>query len=127
LPSVRVVLVDDDADTRDVLSTVLSEVGADVVAVESAAQALTQIEARPADVIIADIGMPDQDGYAFIHKVRQIAPDRGGLAPAIALTAYARKEDRERALAAGFQLHVSKPFNPRVVVEAVARLVSPPS
>jgi CheY-like chemotaxis protein len=78
-------------------------------------------------VIIADIGMPDQDGYAFIHKVRQIAPDRGGLAPAIALTAYARKEDRERALAAGFQLHVSKPFNPRVVVEAVARLVSPPS
>ena len=68
--------------------------------------------------------MPGEDGYALIRKVRRIAPDRGGRAPAIALTAYARKEDRERALAAGYQLHMSKPFNPSAVVHAVAQLVS---
>jgi CheY-like chemotaxis protein len=124
LTSVRVILVDDDPDTRDVLTTVLSGVGAEVVAVDSAAQALAHIETRPPDIIIADVGMPDEDGYAFIQKVRRNAADRGGLAPAIALTAYARKEDRERALAAGYQLHVSKPFNPGIVVEAVARLIA---
>ena len=126
LTNVRVVLVDDDADTREVLMTVLSEVGAEVIVADSTAQALRDIEASPPDVIIADITMPEEERYAFIQRVRQIA-ERGGQAPAIALTAYTRKEDRERALAAGYQLHLSKPFNPGTVVQAVARLVSPPS
>jgi PAS domain S-box-containing protein len=124
LANVHVVIVDDDPDTREVLTTALSQVGADVAAIDSAAQALAHIEMRVPDVIIADIGMPDEDGYAFIRKVRQVEADRGGQAPAIALTAYARRDDRERALAAGYQLHLSKPFNPSAIVHAVARLVS---
>ena len=124
LPRVRVVVVDDDAGTRELLTTVLSEAGADVVAAHSARVALAEIESRAPDVIIADIGMPEEDGYAFIRRVRAIAADRGGRAPAIALTAYARSEDRERALAAGFQVHLSKPFNPTAVVQVVARLLA---
>jgi CheY-like chemotaxis protein len=122
LTNVRVVVVDDDPDAREVLSTVLSRSGAEVTAVESAAQALAHIESRAPDVIIADIGMPDEDGYAFIEKVRTVAAGRGGEAPAIALTAYARGEDRARALAAGYQLHIAKPFDPAAVVKAVAQL-----
>jgi PAS domain S-box-containing protein len=125
LRNVRVMLVDDDEDTRDVVSTVLRQVGAEVLTVDSASQALVQIATQTPDVIIADIGMPDEDGYTFIQKVRRVEADRGGQLPAIALTAYARKEDRERALAAGYQMHLSKPFNPIAIVQAVAQLVSP--
>ena len=124
LTSVRVVVVDDDADTRELLTTVLGEAGADVVAVQSARDALAAIQSRAPDIIIADIGMPEEAGYALIRRVRAIAADRGGRAPAIALTAYARTEDRERALAAGFQVHLSKPFNPTAVVQVVARLLT---
>jgi PAS domain S-box-containing protein len=125
LANVRVVVVDDDPDTREVLKTVLSQVGAHVMAADSASQALAQITATPPDVIIADIGMPGEDGYSFIQKVRQSNPDRGGSAPAIALTAFARREDRERALAAGYQRHLSKPLNPSTLVQAVADLLGP--
>ena len=121
LTDVHVVIVDDDADTREVLSTLLNQVGARVSAVESTAQAMAEIEASPPDVIIADIGMPNEDGYALIEKIRSAGGDRPA---AIALTAYARKEDRERAIAAGYQLHLTKPFNPSAVVHAVARLVA---
>jgi PAS domain S-box-containing protein len=124
LAGVHVMLVDDDPDTRDVLSMVLTGVGAEVVAAESAARALDQLESSAPDVIIADIGMPDEDGYSFIQKVRRMSAERGGRAPAIALTAYAREEDRDRAIAAGYQFHLSKPFNPAVVVQTVARLLS---
>jgi CheY-like chemotaxis protein len=82
---------------------------------------MAEIEASPPDVIIADIGMPNEDGYALIEKIRRAGGDRPA---AIALTAYARKEDRERAIAAGYQLHLTKPFNPSAVVHAVARLVA---
>ena len=94
LTNVRVVVVDDDADTREVLITLLSQVGADVIVADSTAQALRDIEASPPDVIIADIAMPGEESYAFIQRVRQIA-ERGGQAPAIALTAY-RTERRPR-------------------------------
>ena len=124
LTRVRVVVVDDNPDTRELLTTVLGEAGADVVAVTSAGDALAEIESHAPDVIIADIGRPEEDGYALIRRVRAIAADRGGRARAIALTAYTRKEDRERALAAGFQVHLSKPFNPTAVVQLVARLLS---
>jgi PAS domain S-box-containing protein len=124
LTNVRVVVVDDDAVTRDVLSTVLGRMGAEVLAVDSTSEALAQIEARSPDIVIADIGMPGEDGYAFIQRLRGAAADRGGQAPAIALTAYARKEDRQRALAAGYQMHITKPFDPSAVVKAVAQLTS---
>jgi PAS domain S-box-containing protein len=126
LANIRVVVVDDDPDTREVLKTVLSQVGALVVAADSASEALAQIAAAPPDVIIADIGMPDEDGYSFIQKVRHSSPKLGGAAPAIALTAFARREDRERALAAGYQRHLSKPLNPSTLVKAVADLLSVP-
>jgi PAS domain S-box-containing protein len=125
LTNVRVVLVDDDPDTRDVLSVVLGVSGALVATAESAAQAIALIEQDAPDVIIADIGMPDEDGYAFIQRARRILAARGADPPAIALTAYARSEDRERALAAGYQRHIPKPFDPRAVVLAVTELVRP--
>ena len=93
-----------------------------MLAADSAARALALIEQRAPDVIVADIGMPDEDGYAFIEQVRQLTPAKA--TPAIALTAYARKEDGQRALAAGYQLHVPKPFDPRTIVEAVHRAVA---
>jgi PAS domain S-box-containing protein len=127
LTNVRVVVVDDDLDTREVLTTVLRRSQAEVIAVDSAAEALAQIDSRTPDVIIADIGMPGVDGYALIQKVRVRPADRGGRTPAIAVTAYAREQDRERALAAGYQLHVSKPFDPNDVVKAVAQLVVRPA
>ena len=127
LTNVRVVLVDDDPDTREVLHTVLGSSGADVIAAESAAQGLAAIEQRAPDVIIADIGMPGEDGYSFIQKARGILAARGVQPPAIALTAYARLEDRERMLAAGFQRHIAKPADPRLVVLAVTELVGPSS
>jgi CheY-like chemotaxis protein len=121
LGAVRVVIVDDDDDTREVLTAILSGSGADVVAAESAARGLALIAERVPDVIVADIGMPGEDGYAFIERVRRL--DAARLTPAIALTAYARNEDRERALQAGYQLHVPKPFDPRTIVQAVHQIV----
>jgi CheY-like chemotaxis protein len=122
LANLRVVIVDDDQDGREVLAEILSLSGAEVLAADSAARGLALIEKRPPDVIVADIGMPDEDGYAFIEKVRRLAPARA--TPAIALTAYDRNEDGERALEAGYQLHIPKPFDPRTtIVEAVYRAV----
>jgi PAS domain S-box-containing protein len=125
LTNVRVVLVDDDPDTREVLHAVLGTSGADVIAAESTAQGLAAIEQRVPDVIIADIGMPGEDGYAFIEQARTLLAARGVQPPAIALTAYARLEDRERVLAAGFQRQIAKPADPRTVVMAVTELVRP--
>jgi CheY-like chemotaxis protein len=126
LTDIRVMLVDDDPETREVLTTFLNQSGAQVVAAESAAQGVALLEAQPPDVIIADVGMPDEDGYTFITQVRnrQLRVGRHQ-PPAIALTAYARKEDRERALAAGFQRHIPKPADPSAVLMAVAELLAP--
>jgi PAS domain S-box-containing protein len=121
LATVRVVIVDDNDDTREVLTAILKESGAEVVAAESAAGGLALIAERVPDVIVADIGMPGEDGYAFIERVRRI--DAAKSIPAIALTAFARNEDRERALNAGYQLHVAKPFDPRTIVHAVHGIV----
>lgn len=123
LTNVHVLVVDDDPDTREVLSIVLREAGAIVESASSAAQGLVAISHRKPDVIIADIGMPHEDGYQFISRVRSLDPEKGGLAAAIALTAYARAEDRERALQAGYHVHVPKPIDPRAVVTAVSQLI----
>jgi len=122
LTGLRVMVVDDEPDARGYVSVVLQGANAEVVTAASAADALARIgEARP-DVIVSDIGMPDVDGYAFIAEVRRLPPDRGGRAPALALTAYARPEDRARALLAGFQNHVSKPVGALELLAAVAAI-----
>jgi PAS domain S-box-containing protein len=123
LKDVRVLLVDDDGETREVLTLFLNKSGAQVLAAESAAQAVALLEQHTPDVIIADIGMPGEDGYMFINKVRTRSTAKKDQPPAIALTAYARKEDRERALKAGFQRHISKPADPSAVLAAVAELL----
>ncbi|MDQ3815448.1 MAG: PAS domain S-box protein, partial [Armatimonadota bacterium] len=126
LKGVRVLLVDDEADARELLTTILEGAGAEVRTAGSSPQALEVFEAleqwRP-DVLVSDIGMPSQDGYSLIRRVRSLPPERGGQIPAVALTAYARAEDRLRALSAGYQMHVPKPVEPNELPLVVASLV----
>jgi len=118
LDGVRVLIVDDEADARVLLGTVLEQCGADVAAVSSAAAALEALEQDRYDVLLSDISMPEEDGYQLMRKVRAVAPRL----PAAAVTAFARAEDREAALAAGFQLHVAKPVEPAMLARAVESL-----
>jgi PAS domain S-box-containing protein len=122
LQGLYVLVVDDEADTRDLLYVILQKYGAEVALASSAAEAFEEILRRPPNILISDIGMPEEDGYSLISKIRALAPEMGGNIPAMALTAYARNEDRERALLAGFQLHIPKPIEPSKLVEDVARL-----
>ena len=105
-------MVDDQSDARDLIKRVLEDCGAAVLTAASAADALALVEAQRPDVLVTDIGMPDADGFELLRRVRALGPDRGGRVPAIALTAFARSEDRTRALRAGFLVHVSKPVDP---------------
>ena len=120
LKGVSVLIVDDEPETRDLLVEVLSRCGAEVRASSSAHDALEALQSWKADVLISDIGMPGEDGYDLIRKVRKMDADHGGCIPAVALTAYARGEDRIRALSAGFQMHVSKPVEPVELAAVVA-------
>jgi PAS domain S-box-containing protein len=122
IEGVRVLVVDDDADTRELLSTVLVRAGARVAAVPSAADALAAIERERPDVLLSDIEMPGQNGYELIRRLRERPAERGGRIAAAALTAYARPEDRLEALRAGFQFHMAKPVDPRELVMVVASL-----
>ena len=122
LAGVQVLLVDNDADTREFLMMALEEWQAKVIAVASATEAMEMLtELRP-DVLVSDIGMPGEDGYSLIRKVRVLGAEEGGGIPAVALTAYARPEDRERALLAGFQMHLPKPVEPADLATVVAKL-----
>lgn len=120
LSNVSVLVVDDEADTRDLLTFVLERAGATVRSAASVHEALQVIQQSQPDVLISDVGMPEQDGYALIRQVRKGEPERIGTIPAIALTAYAREEDRKQLLKAGFQLYLSKPVEPTALVAAVA-------
>ena len=122
LNDLRVLLVDDEADSRDLLSLVLDSCGANVTTVSSAAEALQAINGEKFDALISDIGMPEEDGFSLIGKIRQLADEQGGNIPAIALTAYARAEDRVQALRSGFQMHIAKPVEATELVVAVANL-----
>jgi CheY-like chemotaxis protein/anti-sigma regulatory factor (Ser/Thr protein kinase) len=122
LGGVRVLVVDDEADTRDLLATALGHAGAQVEPAASAGEALDALRERRPDVLVCDIGMPGVDGYALLGRVRALPPEEGGLVPAVALTAYARADDRRRALAAGYQIHVAKPVDPDELIAVVARM-----
>ena len=115
-------VVDDDTDARQMISAVLTRSGAEVKACGSAGEALTALPQWRPDVLMSDIGMPFEDGYDLIHKVRALTEEHGGRVPAAALTAYAREEDRKRAIAEGYQLHVAKPASSADLVAAVATL-----
>jgi signal transduction histidine kinase/ActR/RegA family two-component response regulator len=120
LDEIRILVVDDSLDGRAMTSLLLTEAGASVNAAESVREALQILERERPDVLVTDIGLPDQDGYALIRQIRQDEAVRGGFLPAIALTGYARADDRKRILAAGFQAHVPKPFEPVELASAIA-------
>jgi PAS domain S-box-containing protein len=122
LTGVRVLIVDDEADARELLTAVIGQCGAEVAVAASAMEGLDTVREWQPQVIVSDIGMPDEDGYNFIRRVRTLPPEAGGNTPAAALTAYARMEDRVRALSAGYQTHVAKPVDPAELAAVVASL-----
>ena len=122
LAGLKVLVVDDEPDTCELLRSLLSKCGAEVTAANSAEEAFRLFKLEHPDVMVSDIGMPREDGYELMRKVRALPPDKGGNVPAVALTAYARAEDRLRALRAGYQMHVSKPVELAELVAIVASL-----
>ena len=122
LENLRILIVDDEADTRELIQEVLARQGAEVRAGGSAAEALQMLTEWRPDLIVSDIGMPGQDGYELIRQVRELDAGDQGRIPAVALTAYAGVEDQQRALAAGFQQHLAKPVEPAALIATVARL-----
>jgi signal transduction histidine kinase/ActR/RegA family two-component response regulator len=123
LSGTTVLVVDDEPDARDLIERLLIERGARVLKADSADSGLKVIAAEAPDVILSDIGMPQKDGYDFIRELRALPAEKGGKTPAIALTAFARSEDRTRAMMAGYQVHLSKPVEPRELIATVASLV----
>jgi PAS domain S-box-containing protein len=122
LDGLRVVVVDDEIDARALLTMMLEKCGAEVIAVSSAREGLETVQTWKPDVLIADIGMPLEDGYVLIKNIRALPHERGGQIPALALTAYARTEDRVRALSEGYQVHLAKPVDRFELAAVVASL-----
>lgn len=122
LRGLRVLVVDDELDTLEIVSLLLRRYGAVVRTSLSSGDALEVFNQWKPNVLISDLGMPEEDGFTFISKVRSLPPEAGGRTPALALTAYVREEDRLRTLAAGYEMHVKKPVEPYSLAEAVARL-----
>jgi signal transduction histidine kinase/CheY-like chemotaxis protein len=120
LEGLTVLVVEDQADSRELIEHVLTNSGAQVLTAGSAREALELLDSNKPDVLVSDIGMPEVDGFEFLRRVRALGPDRGGRIPAIALTAFARSEDRTRALRAGFLVHLAKPVDPAELVATVA-------
>ncbi|KYF59411.1 hypothetical protein BE08_22050 [Sorangium cellulosum] len=124
IDGVRVLVVDDEDDAGEIAGSMLRELGGEPRVVRSAEEALRALaEFRP-DILISDLGMPHEDGFALMHRVRALPPDAGSAIPAIAITAYARREDRQRALAAGFHVYLTKPIDAAALSEAVSSLAA---
>ena len=121
LEGVKVLVVDDEPDARLLIQRLLEDCNAVVITAASVAEALHALVLAPTDVIVSDIGMPGEDGFTLIRRIRSLG-DGKSATPAIALTAYARTEDRVKAIQAGFQLHLSKPVEPVELVTMVASL-----
>jgi len=122
LTGIRVLAVDDELDTRELLTALLTQYGAEVLTVASVAEVLTSLKSFQPDVLVSDIGMPEVDGYTLIQQIRALPPEQGGQLPAIALTAYATEDDRQRAIASGYQQHLIKPLEPEQLAEAIVAL-----
>jgi CheY-like chemotaxis protein len=122
LDGVRILVVDDEPDARELLRAILAQCGGDVIVAAHARAALEALERAPFDVLVSDIVMPDEDGYDLIRQVRARGDQRGGQIPALAVTAYARVEDRTAAISAGYQQHAVKPIEPAELAAAVATL-----
>jgi PAS domain S-box-containing protein len=122
LSGMRVLIVDDELDTRELVAALLTTCGAEMISVGSAAEALNQIERQRFDLLISDIGMPEMNGYDLIARIRQLGEEQGGRTPAVALTAYAGIDDRKRALAAGYEVHMPKPFVAAELINAAISL-----
>lgn len=122
LDGLRVLVVDDECDAVEMLTRVLAGYGAEVRSSTSVAEALDTLQEWVPDVLVSDIGMPEQDGYTLIRKVRALEAEKGGRIPAVALTAHTRTEDRVRALSSGFQMHVPKPVEPAELIVVISSL-----
>ena len=122
LDGIRVLIVDDEPSASEALLVLFKSCGSEARAAGSAAEALDVLDAWPPDVLVSDIAMPGEDGYSLIRKIRLRTPERGGFIPAVALTAYAKIEDRVTILAAGFQMYLSKPADPNELVAVVGSL-----
>jgi CheY-like chemotaxis protein len=122
LAGLRILVVDDEDDARTLVMGILEAHGAEVVAAGSVAEALREVSASAPDVIVSDIGMPGEDGYSLIRKLRLLTKHHSRPIPAVALTAFARSEDRTRAMLAGFHSHVAKPVEPDELLAVVATL-----
>jgi CheY-like chemotaxis protein len=124
LRGLHVLVVDDEPETLALLEFVIGQCDARVTTAERARDALAALEREPFDVLVSDVAMPEEDGHTFIRKVRTLRSNQGGRIPALALTAYARSEDRTAAFRAGFDMHLSKPIDPAELLVVMARLVS---
>jgi PAS domain S-box-containing protein len=122
LACAKVLVIDDEADARDLIQRLLTERGACVIVAESADRGLELVQSEKPDLILSDIGMPNKDGYDFIRALRKLPSEQGGKTPAVALTAFARSEDRTRAMMAGYQVHLSKPVESQELIATVASL-----
>ena len=125
LAGLKILLVDDEADVRQLIGFLLEEYGAIMTVVSSAKEALAALNESLPDILISDIGMPEIDGYMLIQKVRSLPAEKGGEVPAIALTAYAGKINEQKALSSGFQKHIAKPVEPEALMQAITSLVKP--
>ena len=124
LIGLRILIVDDEREARELLALVLSNCGALVTEASSAAEAYDSLKANRVDIVVSDLGMPGEDGYSLIKRIRELSANDGGRTPVIALTAYARAEDRTRALRAGFNSHIAKPVEPSEIVALIASVVA---
>jgi CheY-like chemotaxis protein len=122
LVGARVLVVDDDPDTLDLLVAIVSEAGGRPLSASSADEALKCLRHYPADVIVCDVAMPNRDGYSFMRELRSSGEKAGAWTPAIALTGYVRARDSDAALLAGFQMHLPKPADPSVLIDHLIKL-----
>lgn len=122
LHGLRVLVVDDEEDARDIVAAMLKHEGAEVDAAPSAREGFELLTRFRPHVLVSDIGMPGEDGYSFVERVRQLPAESGGNTPSIALTAYTSPEDRRRALIAGFNVHLGKPISLERLISAIAQL-----
>jgi CheY-like chemotaxis protein len=127
LDGINILVVEDDTDSREVLHLFLEQSGAKVISAESAVQAITLLRESNGnlfDVIVSDLAMPEQDGYTLLNQVRKLSEEHGGKIPAMALSAFASNDNKQKAIEAGFQKYHTKPFEPDGIIEDIRQLVS---